>query len=48
MIELDSLTRTIGLIKTPNGSREYPALSCCDLKHDYPDKKTGFFSSFID
>ncbi len=43
MLELDLISRTMDLIKSPNGSKEYPTLSCCHLKHDYPDKKTGLY-----
>ena len=43
MLELDQISNAINLIKMPNGSKAYPALSCCDLKKDYPETKTGLF-----
>ena len=41
MVELDEMTRTIELIKKPDGSKKFPARSCCDLKNDYSETKTG-------
>ena len=35
------LNETITLHKKPNGTREFPASSCCDLKENYPEVKTG-------
>ena len=48
MVQLDNLTKTVQLVKKPNGHRQYPARSCCDLKHDYPHARTGrhLFNSF--
>ena len=44
MVELDEMTRTIELIKKPDGSKKFPARSCCDLKSDYSETKTGYQS----
>ena len=41
MVQLDNITNTIQLVKKPNGHRQFPARSCCDLKHDYPNARTG-------
>lgn len=35
------LNDTLALHKKPNGTREYPAPSCCDLKENYPDVESG-------
>ena len=41
VVTLDNLTNTIGLLRRPDGTQQYPTRSCCDLKEQYPDKKSG-------
>ena len=41
VIELDNMTRTVELLRRPDGSKQFPAQSCCDLKDQYPDKQSG-------
>ena len=41
VIQLDNMTQTVHLLKRPNGSRQFPARSCCDLKEQYPETESG-------
>lgn len=41
MLQLDNITRTLELVKKPDGRKSFPARSCCDLKREYPQTKTG-------
>ncbi len=41
VIELDNMTRTVELLRSPDGSRQFPATSCCDLKEQHPNTKSG-------
>ena len=41
VIEMDNITRTIELVKRPNGTREFPARSCCELQEQYPGIPSG-------
>ena len=43
VIELDNMTRTVELLRSPDGSRRFPAISCCDLKEQHPDARSGEF-----
>ena len=38
---MDNITRTVELLKKPDGSQQFPSRSCCDLKEQYPEKVTG-------
>lgn len=35
------LHNTLALHKKPNGTKEYPASSCCNLIKNYPDVESG-------
>lgn len=35
------LSDTVNLHKKPNGTRQYPAPSCCNLRENYPELKSG-------
>ena len=39
--QVDILNRTLHLHKKPNGTRDFPASSCCNLKENYPYLTTG-------
>ena len=41
VIHLDNMTRTVGLLKRPDGSKQFPARSCCDLKEQYSKSQSG-------
>lgn len=47
VIELDNMTKTVELLRSPDGSRQFPALSCCDLKDQHPDTPNGRGSASI-
>jgi len=36
-----SINQTINLLKKPNGTKDFPAPSCCKLKDNYPGIKSG-------
>ena len=38
---MDNMTRTVQLLKRPDGTRQFPSRSCCDLKEQYPSKESG-------
>lgn len=44
VIELDNMTRTIELLKKPNGTKQFPARSCCELQEEYFDIPSGKFT----
>ena len=41
VIHLDNMTRTVGLLKRPDGSKQFPARSCCDLKEQHSESESG-------
>jgi len=41
VIQLDNMSLTVNLLRKPNGSRQFPARSCCDLKEQYPETESG-------
>lgn len=43
VVELDNMTRTIDLLKKPDGTVHFPARSCCDLKEQHPDSESGYY-----
>ena len=40
-VELDNMTRTVQLLRKPDGTQQFPSRSCCDLKEQYSDKESG-------
>ena len=44
IVQLDNMTRYAELLTMPNGTRSFPARSCCDLKEQYPDIPSGTLS----
>ena len=44
IVQLDNMTRYAELLTMPNGTRSFPARSCCDLKEQYPDIPSGMLS----
>jgi hypothetical protein len=43
IVQLDNMTRYAELLTMPNGTRSFPARSCCDLKEQYPDIPSGTY-----
>ena len=41
VVHLDNMTRTTELLAMPNGTRLFPARSCCDLREQYPQMPSG-------
>ena len=41
VVQLDNMTRSAELLTMPNGTRSFPARSCCDLKEQYPEMPSG-------
>ena len=41
VVELHNMTRTVQLLRKPDGTRQFPSRSCCDLKEQYSDKESG-------
>ena len=37
------MTRTLELLKRPDGTKEFPSRSCCELKKQHPEAKNGVY-----
>ena len=41
VVQLDNMTHNAEGFVRPNGTKLFPARSCCDLKEEYPDIASG-------
>lgn len=41
VLDMNNMTQVVQLLRRPDGSRQFPARSCCDLKEEYPDMDSG-------
>lgn len=41
VVEVNNMTKTVQLMRKPDGSQQFPSRSCCDLKEQYPEKPSG-------
>lgn len=41
--QVDNMTRTVQLLRNPDGSQQFPSRSCCDLREQYPNKPSGTY-----
>ena len=43
VLQLSNMTRTLELLKRPDGTKEFPSRSCCELKKQHPETKNGVY-----
>ena len=48
VMQLDNMTHSAEGFVRPNGTKHFPARSCCDLKEEYLDTPSGENFSVLD